>query len=812
MKKIYLTILAVIATLATMHAAAPAGYYSAANGKQGNAIRLALQTAIDNHNVVSYDNLYTLYRASDSKPDGTVWDMYSTCTWQHGSKKCGSYSSVCDCYNREHSIPQSWFNKAMPMKSDAFHVLPTDGKVNNQRSVNPFGECSSGNSLGDKALGRSGSSTFSGYSGTVFEPDDEYKGDFARTYFYMATRYAGKCESWGHNVFSSANSGLSNYAVALFLKWHRQDPVSEKERVRNDAIYSNNTGYSQGNRNPFIDYPCLVEYIWGNRKTMTLDLDQIMSAYDAGYDESDLTGCSVVEDQPELQEPYNGQNITIAGANINQTSTTTLRIKGAKFAASASITITGANASLFTISTATLTPAQINAGTDIIISYTPTAVGNHSATLTISSADLTGNITVGIAASCQTALIYPTDTELYFSQDNVGQTTTADILFQATNITQPVTITLSGANASSFALTDNSSTLSTQNSSITLSAADAIAGHTYQVSYTPTAIGTARATLTAQSGEIGTRTIALTGTTSFVALPATDITTSSFVAHWSYAGNVDYTLDIFTMQLSETVQQTVIDADITTLADATGTGHLTIHGNTYNDNGGLRLGTSKGDGYIRVVNTDFSQGGTITITAKQFGTDNSTLDVKYGSVSVGSQTLTNTFADYTITIPATTNEVSINQGTSGERVIISHITIVAGAESQPVRTSIEGYPVTLTNTDRHSVIGLEDSTDYFYTVTLANGNTTDPWQVRTGHGNVSADENIDSRQNLVYYTDASHSLHIENLTPDCTVSIYTPSGILVLQRTKCRNTETFTLDRGIYIITTSTGQFIKAAL
>ena len=266
-------------------------YYSAANNKSGDAIRTALEGIIDGHTVVSYDNLYLLYVASDSRPDGSLWDMYSTCSWQHGSKKCGNYSKVCDCYNREHSVPQSWFNEGSPMKSDAFHVYPTDGKVNNQRSNYMFGECSGGVSLNSDALGRLGSSTFTevSYSGKVFEPDDEYKGDFARTYFYMATRYASKCSSWG-NHFGSANSGLTNYSVALFLKWHREDPVSEKELIRNEAIYGNptynSTGYKQGNRNPFIDYPCLAEYIWGEHKGEVVDFSKLISAYSTEYSSS----------------------------------------------------------------------------------------------------------------------------------------------------------------------------------------------------------------------------------------------------------------------------------------------------------------------------------------------------------------------------------------------------------------------------------------------------------------------------------------------------------------------------------------------
>ncbi len=259
MKKYVFIGIAALLSAAMLHAEAPDNYYAAAEGKSGEALRQALYSIIKSHTNVGYDGLYNVYPTSDVTADGKVWDMYSTCTYEHGKKKCGNYSSVCDCYNREHSVPQSWFNEANPMKADAFHVYPTDGKVNGQRSNYPFGECSGGKNLGGKALGRLGSSTFSGYSGTVFEPDDQYKGDFARTYFYMATCYADKCSSWGYSFGST--SGLSSYGVSLFMKWHRNDGVSEKEINRNDAVYA-----KQKNRNPFIDHPELAEHIWGNKK------------------------------------------------------------------------------------------------------------------------------------------------------------------------------------------------------------------------------------------------------------------------------------------------------------------------------------------------------------------------------------------------------------------------------------------------------------------------------------------------------------------------------------------------------------------
>lgn len=269
---IMLTLMSV--SLLPLMASAPSGYYSKVDGKSGQAAILqALNSIVGNPKVPSYDGLYEVYKTADLRSDGKVWDMYSTCSFNHDkSDHCGTYKDVCDCYNREHSIPQSWFGKSSPMVSDAMHVVPTDGKVNGQRSNYPFGECSGGTRLTSKALGKLGSSTFSGYSGKVFEPDDEFKGDFARIYFYMVATYLSRDFTQDNNAdavftYSGGKTGLTSYAVNLFLKWHRQDPVSAKEIARNDAIQN-----AQGNRNPFVDYPCLVEYIWGDKQGQTVSL------------------------------------------------------------------------------------------------------------------------------------------------------------------------------------------------------------------------------------------------------------------------------------------------------------------------------------------------------------------------------------------------------------------------------------------------------------------------------------------------------------------------------------------------------------
>ena len=271
------------ANVVTGVAAVPDGYYNNVDAKSSpSAILDALNGIISGHTVISYNNLEPYYAQTDLYSD-TIWDMYSTCNFTMDDANC-SQKNVCDCWNKEHSIPQSWFGESSPMKSDLFHVYPTDARVNNYRSNLPYGETSNTsswitNDANHHALGNKGTSSFSGFTGTVYEPDDEFKGDLARTYFYMCARYRSNAlnSSEGTNVFTSTPTDLTTYAKNLFLKWHRQDPVSQKEIDRNQAVYG-----IQKNRNPFIDYPELAEYIWGDRVGQSVDLSSMTPTCDGG--------------------------------------------------------------------------------------------------------------------------------------------------------------------------------------------------------------------------------------------------------------------------------------------------------------------------------------------------------------------------------------------------------------------------------------------------------------------------------------------------------------------------------------------------
>lgn len=262
MKSLYTTLLTLL--VFSIYAQPPANYYTPAQGLTGIQLQVALHNIIDAHEVQSYSSLWTHFQTTDKKSDGSVWDMYSDIPGSNPpyvfafvTDQCGNYGGEGDCYNREHSWPKSWFNDQAPMNSDLYHLYPTDGYVNNRRGNFPFGVV--GNATWASENGSLlGGCSYPGYSGTVFEPIDAYKGDFARTYFYMTTRYYGEDAGWEGSPQANG-AELTAWSLAMLMEWHEADPVSLKEINRNNAVYE-----IQDNRNPFIDHPEYVNLIWGD--------------------------------------------------------------------------------------------------------------------------------------------------------------------------------------------------------------------------------------------------------------------------------------------------------------------------------------------------------------------------------------------------------------------------------------------------------------------------------------------------------------------------------------------------------------------
>lgn len=369
-----------LASTAAAFAAEPAGYYSTCENKSGVALLSALCKKVGPHTNVGYNGLLSLYKTSDVYPDGTIWDMYSTKHWKPGVT-CGNYKKVGDCYNREHSFPKSWFNDAQPMYSEAFHIYPTDGKVNGQRSNFPYGECAKGTTLPSngnvKALGRLGDCTFPGYSGTVFEPDDQYKGDFARSYFYMAAAYNDQIAGWNSKMLAGNSYPVfSSWAINLLLKWHREDPVSQKELDRQEVVYG-----AQHNRNPFIDHPELAEYIWGNKKGQNWSTN--------------------ISADPAFLLPTDGSTVDfgVTAVGLARTKAVTVKAEGLKEAINVSVSGTGFAAGTTSIAA---DASMTTDGAILTLNYTAPAAGVAVGTLTLTSG--TAKTTVKLTANAMTGL------------------------------------------------------------------------------------------------------------------------------------------------------------------------------------------------------------------------------------------------------------------------------------------------------------------------------------------------------------------------------------------------------------------------
>lgn len=436
--------------------AVDASYYSSLEGKSGSELREAITALVySKHNDNgSYDWTFT---GIDYDTDGTtLLDIYSTCG--HTSSSAHDYKCCCDGINREHVVPQSFFGSTGKQYHDRHHLFLVDGKTNGQRSSYAFGECSAGtkatckdSSTGsttdceNKELGRLGASTATDYEGNtiswsygnVFEPDDQYKGDIARAIMYMVVRYATTTESGSYPVttwagttsgdgnakamFSSSlstNYGLSDYSKKLLLKWHRNDPVSQKEITRNNGVET-----YQGNRNPFIDYPYLAEYLWGEKASETVSLTNLLGSFesdfvpgtsngskaatdsgdsgtdsgtdsgsdsdtDSGTDSGSDSGSNSVSTDPLLMI---GTPIVVENVKKNDivcAGTTTLQVHISNLATS--VAVSSSDTGIFTVTPSTISPAAAANG----VTVTLTRVATGSATLTISGGVV--NQTIGV--------------------------------------------------------------------------------------------------------------------------------------------------------------------------------------------------------------------------------------------------------------------------------------------------------------------------------------------------------------------------------------------------------------------------------
>lgn len=267
-------------------AQAPAGYYDGTTGLTGYALKSKLHDIISAKNInwhygdlTNYYNQTDLDKYYDYGPSNTtiLLDMYSEIptgpdAYEYTTANIiGSASAEGQGWNREHMMPQSTFYSNYPMYSDLFYVVPTDARINQLRSNYPYGIVGSTIYYTFTNSSRIGNCAIPGitYTGRVYEPINEFKGDVARSLLYFAVRYEGKLGTFNFNNNANPASdtnpldGTEERAFdpayfAMLLQWHQQDPVSQREIDRNNAVYG-----IQKNRNPFIDNPSWVNTIWG---------------------------------------------------------------------------------------------------------------------------------------------------------------------------------------------------------------------------------------------------------------------------------------------------------------------------------------------------------------------------------------------------------------------------------------------------------------------------------------------------------------------------------------------------------------------
>ncbi len=268
-------------------------YYTSIDGVKGGAIlKDALYTLIKDHTKISYgsgsSSTWGAFYSTDRNPSNNqVYDMYSPEVRYFGTK-----GNAISGMNIEHSLPKSWWGGDKNYAyCDLHHLNPSDQNANSRKSNYPLAELES--VTWDNGVAAVGKATINGSSMNAFEPCDEYKGDFARTYMYMFTCYQNLTYKTTYmNYESSAYPTLKPWAVELLLKWNEQDPVSEKEIARNNAVYA-----VQGNRNPYIDYPQLAEYVWGDSVNYIFNLDgAVIGGGTVGGDTDDNTGNYIINE------------------------------------------------------------------------------------------------------------------------------------------------------------------------------------------------------------------------------------------------------------------------------------------------------------------------------------------------------------------------------------------------------------------------------------------------------------------------------------------------------------------------------------
>lgn len=319
------------------------GYYDAVSGTRDEDLMWTLSKAVYSPIRYTYGSgerstwtgfFYTDRRESDN----LVLDMYSNNLRYFDPEKPNAAVANLDI---EHIFPKSWWGGEInEAYQDLHHLVPADYSANRSKSNLPPGIVETAGF--DNGSFKTGTSPEGCPADKVFEPADEYKGDFARAYFYIACAF----RSYTWDMTSNAAQAMDNdsylefqeWLYPILLQWHRMDPVSEKEIKRTAQV-----SRIQHNRNPFIDYPCLVEYIWGNRRGQVVDISKLLftasNEYSYTADKSGCT-CNCGVDVEQLSQPSPLDKVFAAKGTIY------LMPDGSRVFSATGLDVTGLNGAL----------------------------------------------------------------------------------------------------------------------------------------------------------------------------------------------------------------------------------------------------------------------------------------------------------------------------------------------------------------------------------------------------------------------------------------------------------------------------------
>jgi len=674
----------------------PSTYYSTATGT-GATLKTSLYNIIKTHTSVSYENLWTAYATTDLKPNGKIWDMYSdgdgcatpTYEFTYDTGQCGSYVNEGDCYNREHSFPKSWFNDATPMYTDLFHIVPTDGKVNGMRSNYPFGVVTSPTYTSTSNGSKLGPNTYGGtYTGLAFEPNDAYKGDFARNYLYMATCYETIISGWESTDVSgdAMLDGLSYpcfepWALQMLLEWNAADPVDQKEKSRNDAVYT-----VQGNRNPFIDNPSYVNQIWGTTPALSVT-------------PSALTGFTYsVGNGPSTAQTFvlSGANLTGFTANITISAPANFEVStdGTSFAASKTVAYTSATLSNTTIYVRLATGLSAN---------------SYSGNITISGGGDTDGALVSVSGSVTaiSATLTATPSTLSGFGYVVGAGPSTEQSFS-----------LTGANLTGY--TSNITLVAPTNFELSLTSGGTFSG-TISVPYTSATLATTSIFVRLASG---LTTGAYTGNITISGggdADGTSVSLSANVTANSTSGCLSENFSGFTTGTHAVPGTTDVASSVNTYTQTTGWAGVKI----FPAGGEIKLGSSSAAGSITTPTVNLVTGASVSFDIQLYGTDAGVVQVFHAPdgvtfSQVGTDiTPTSLYSTKTVLISDGTSLSKIRIGTSQKRVYLDNISVDCGSTTPTPTLSV--IPTSLTGFTYVASAGPSAQQSYTVSGTNLNG-------------------------------------------------------------------------------------------